>query len=66
MNEEIGRRERVIRIFPNEQSLCRLIGALLMEIHKGWQSGRIYLDLTEYLAGKAKQAVDETILSVAS
>jgi transposase-like protein len=27
MNEEIRRRERVIRIFPNRESLERLIGA---------------------------------------
>lgn len=31
LNEEIRRRERVIRIFPNEQSAMRLIGALLAE-----------------------------------
>jgi hypothetical protein len=30
-NEEIHRRERVIRIFPNHASAERLIGALLME-----------------------------------
>ena len=50
LNEEIRRRERVIRIFPNEESLSRLIGALLMEINDGWQSGKVYLDLTAYLA----------------
>ena len=49
LNEEIRRRERVIRIFPNEESLSRLIGALLMEINDGWQSGKVYLDLTAYL-----------------
>ena len=31
MNSEIRRRERVIRIFPNEQSAFRLIGAVLMD-----------------------------------
>ena len=50
LNEEIRRRERVIRIFPNEESLSRLIGALLMEINDGWQSGKVYLDLNAYLA----------------
>ncbi|KHF40127.1 IS256 family transposase [Halalkalibacter okhensis] len=31
LNQEIRRRERVIRIFPNTQSAFRLIGAFLME-----------------------------------
>ncbi|GAE26033.1 hypothetical protein JCM9140_2061 [Halalkalibacter wakoensis JCM 9140] len=31
LNQEVRRRERVIRIFPNTQSAFRLIGAVLME-----------------------------------
>jgi putative transposase len=31
INEEVRRRERVIRIFPNRQSAFRLIGAVLMD-----------------------------------
>ena len=31
VNEEIRRRERVIRIFPNRESSLRLIGAFLLE-----------------------------------
>lgn len=50
LNEEIRRRERVIRIFPNEDSLYRLLGALLMEAHDAWQSGKVYLDLKDYLS----------------
>ena len=34
VNEELRRREWVIRIFPNDQSLYRLMGALPMEIHE--------------------------------
>jgi transposase-like protein len=30
-NEEIGRRGKVIRIFPNEDSAHRLVGSLLLE-----------------------------------
>jgi putative transposase len=49
LNEEIRRRERVIRIFPNRASAMRLLGALLMEVDEKWASGRKYLDMTEYL-----------------
>ena len=46
LNEEIRRRERVIRIFPNEESLERLIGALQKEINDDWISRKyIHMDL---------------------
>ncbi len=48
LNQEIRRRERVIRIFPNEASVIRLMGALLMEQDEKWQIGRKYLDMTLY------------------
>jgi len=49
LNEEVRRRERVIRIFPNRESVIRLIGALLMEQDEKWAAGKKYLDMTEYL-----------------
>lgn len=48
MNEEIRRRQRVIRIFPNEQAAERLIGALLNEFYEEWQEGYRYLEMGEY------------------
>jgi len=48
LNEEIRRRERVIRIFPNRESAIRLIGALLIEQDEKWLSGKKYLDMDEY------------------
>jgi transposase-like protein len=45
LNQEIRRRERVIRIFPNEASLLRLIGALLIEQDEKWSSGKKYLSI---------------------
>ena len=48
LNEELRRRERVIRIFPNEDSLIRLMGAILIEQHEKWVSGKKYLDMTEF------------------
>lgn len=47
LNEEIRRRERVIRVFPNDASALRLIGALLAEISEVWQE-KLYFDMTEY------------------
>ena len=66
VNEELRRRERVIRIFPNEQSLYRLLGALLMEIHEEWQIGRAYLNLNEYLVQKTEPRDTTAELSAAS
>ena len=47
LNEEIRRRERVIRIFPNDASVLRIIGALLLEQNEKWQTQR-YFDMDEY------------------
>ncbi len=47
LNEEIRRRERVIRIFPNDASALRLIGALLAEQNEVWAERR-YLDMDEF------------------
>jgi putative transposase len=43
-NEEIKRRTRVIRIFPNEQSCIRLVSALAMEENENWME-RKYLNM---------------------
>ena len=47
LNEEIRRRERVIRIFPNDAAATRLVGALLLDVYEGWQERR-YLEMTDY------------------
>jgi transposase-like protein len=44
-NEEIKRRTRVARIFPNEASCLRLIRALAVETHEGWLEGSRYLNM---------------------
>lgn len=42
----IKKRSRVVSIFPNRQSCDRLVGALLLEVHEGWQaSERAYLNI---------------------
>lgn len=45
LNEELKRRTRVVRIFPNIQSCLRLIRALAVETHEQWMS-RQYLDMS--------------------
>jgi transposase-like protein len=45
LSQEIKRRTRVVRVFPNEQSCLRLVSAILMEIGEDWEYGRIYLNM---------------------
>ena len=46
--EEIRRRERVIRVFPNEDSAHRMLGAVMAELHEEWSMGKKYFNMTEY------------------
>ena len=45
VNQELKRRTRVARVFPNEASLLRLVSAPLAETSDDWESGKIYLNL---------------------
>ena len=55
LNEEIRRRERVIRIFPNETSALRLLGAVLMEHDEQWTTTHRYFNMDKYWEWKAEQ-----------
>lgn len=46
LNEEIKRRTRVVRIFPNTESCLRLIRALCVETHETWLEDSRYLNMT--------------------
>ena len=48
LNEEVRRRERVIRIFPNRESTMRLLGALLLEQDEQWSTGKRSFDMAAY------------------
>ena len=48
LNEELRRRERPIRIFPNEASVIRIMGSVIMEIHEKWETSRLDFDMEEY------------------
>jgi putative transposase len=47
LNQEIKRRTRVVRIFPNPQACLRLVTALAVEQSEEWVTGRRYLDMRE-------------------
>jgi transposase-like protein len=44
-NEEIKRRTRVVRIFPNDASCLRLVRALAAEQHETWQEDNRYINM---------------------
>jgi len=45
LNREIKRRTRVATIFPNEESLLRLVSAILVETTEEWETGRKYIKI---------------------
>lgn len=45
LNQEIKRRTRVARVFPNTASLLRLVTAILSEISDDWESSKTYLNM---------------------
>ena len=45
VNQEIKRRTRVARLFPNEAARLRLVTALLAETSEEWETGKIYLNM---------------------
>jgi putative transposase len=55
LNEEIKRRTRVVRIFPNGDSCLRLIRALAVETHEGWLEEHRYLNMDLLVEHKREQ-----------
>jgi transposase-like protein len=45
VNEELRRRVRVLRIFPNRASCLRLVTALAIELDEDWMTDRRYLNM---------------------
>ena len=63
VNEEIRRRQRVIRIFPNKASAERFIGAWLADLHERWQETVKYFDMQEFWDWKTEKEEDKKIIT---
>jgi transposase-like protein len=57
----VKRRADVVGIFPNEASITRLIGAVLLEANDEWQLQHRYMQL-EAMAGLAAPDADAETL----
>ena len=64
LNKELKRRSKVIGIFPNEDSLLRLMGSVLIEFHEAMQVGRAIFS-KDSLAALMKSAVPAQLIVIA-
>jgi putative transposase len=62
LNQEIKRRTRVVRIFPNKESCLRLVTALAVEQSEEWITGRRYLDMSELKEQRHAQRESEEVM----
>jgi len=56
LNKEVKRRADVVGIFPNEDSITRLIGAVLLEANDEWQLQPRYMQVEGH--GRTCRAAD--------
>jgi transposase-like protein len=60
LDEEVRRRKRVIRIFPNRESAIRLLGAVLLKRHEQWTTGHRSFDMATYWQGRQEHQASAT------
>jgi putative transposase len=64
LNQEIKRRTRVVRIFPNSEACLRLVSALAVEQSEEWVTGRRYLDMSELEEQRHAKGDSEEVMLV--
>jgi putative transposase len=64
LNQEIKRRTRVVRIFPNREACLRLVSALAIEQSEEWVTGRRYLDMEELRELSCRECESEEVLAI--
>jgi len=65
VNQELKRRTRVVRIFPNPGSCLRLASALLKEYHEDWITGRRYLRMEPLSERRRSEDVTDAVPATA-
>jgi len=65
VNQELKRRTRVVRIFPNPESCLRLASALLKEYHEDWITGRRYLRMEPLSARRTNERATDDVPAAA-
>jgi transposase-like protein len=64
-NQEVRRRSRVVRIFPNTESCLRLVSALAAETSEEWITGKRYLNMAElYEGGSAETLAEQEVITM--
>jgi putative transposase len=61
-NQELKRRTRVVRIFPNPEACLRLVSALAVEHSEEWLTGRRYLDMGELAERRYEERASEGVI----
>ncbi len=63
LNKEVKRRADVVGIFPNEDSIVRLVGAVLLEQNDDWLTQNRYMQI-EGMTEMASSAIDAQPLQI--